>query len=214
LLSFSECYYLSSLECVHLVNVCFRHSLIVICVSYCVIIKHGGLDSREQSRSRSRFLDTSRQGLKVSRFFSTVETSFFSVSVKIFKIETFESRFGYVKILIEIVKTFETSWDFWDLSRLVEISGHLLRFLDIFWILFIHFRHLLLPPFEPLCLSRVSIESTSRQIDTTKPSYYYNSTFCYLGTPKSENVQNCSLFGFLFSSKELLAIIIVDIYLQ
>jgi hypothetical protein len=41
--------------------------------------------------------------LKLVEIILTVETRLFFVSVKIFKIETFELRLGQVKIFIEIV---------------------------------------------------------------------------------------------------------------
>ena len=69
----------------------------------------GGLDSRDQSRSR--FLDLRDQLLKLVEIIFTVETRLFFVSVKIFKIETFELRLGQVKILVETVETNRGSRD-------------------------------------------------------------------------------------------------------
>jgi hypothetical protein len=47
--------------------------------------------------------------------------STFFFSVEIFKIETFQSRLGCVKIFFETVKIFEICQDFQDLLRLFEI---------------------------------------------------------------------------------------------
>ncbi len=58
--------------------------------------KPGGLDSRDQSRSR--FLDLLRQTFKTCRDFMDCRDEFFFVSIKIFKIKTFQSRLCLVKI--------------------------------------------------------------------------------------------------------------------
>ncbi len=80
--------------------------------------KHGGLDSRDQSRSRSRM--------------SSVSRTIFFFSVEIFKIEIFQSRFILVEIFIEIIETNRDS----RFSRFVETFQDLSRYLDIiqtFW---------------------------------------------------------------------------------
>ena len=46
--------------------------------------------------------------MKLVEIILTVETRLFFVSVKIFKIETFESRLAHIKILVETVKIVET----------------------------------------------------------------------------------------------------------
>jgi hypothetical protein len=61
------------------------------------------------------------QFLKLVKIILIVETGLFFVSVEIFKIETFESSLGQVKIFIEIVKMYQDCRDFQDLSRLFEI---------------------------------------------------------------------------------------------
>ncbi len=76
--------------------------------------KHGGLDSRDQSRSRSRTSIVSRLTFENGRDYPSRQDQFFFISVEIFKIETFQSRFRCVKIFIEIV---ETNQDFRDKSR-------------------------------------------------------------------------------------------------
>ena len=55
--------------------------------------------------------------------------STFFFSAEIFKIEIFRSRFIFVKIFIKIIEIY---WDFWDLSRLFEISWHNRNFFKTF----------------------------------------------------------------------------------
>ncbi len=50
----------------------------------------------------------------------TVKTRLFLVTVKIYKIETFESRLGQVKSLVETVEIVETNLDCQDLLRFVK----------------------------------------------------------------------------------------------
>jgi hypothetical protein len=69
--------------------------------------------------------------LKVSRFSRRSRRDFF-FSVKIFKFETVGSRFGCVKIFIEIVQINQDSQYFQDLSRLLEIYQNILTLLRIF----------------------------------------------------------------------------------
>ena len=62
--------------------------------------------------------------MKTVEIFSTIEIKFQFISVEIFKIETFQSRLGCVKIFIEIVETnrdFRDFRDFRDKSRFFEI---------------------------------------------------------------------------------------------
>ncbi len=61
------------------------------------------------------------QLLKTVEIINHVEIDFYFISVEIFKIEIFWSRFIFVEIFIEIV---ETNRDFRDLSRIFEISRH------------------------------------------------------------------------------------------
>jgi hypothetical protein len=95
------------------------------------IIKLGGLDSRDQSRLRSRLLDLSRSTFETCQDFLDCQDYYFFALVKIVKIDTFELRFGCIKIFIEIV---ETNWDRQYLSILS-------RFLNIYWDI-LEFRHL------------------------------------------------------------------------
>ena len=64
--------------------------------------------------------------MKLIEIILTVKTRLFFVSVKIYKIENFESRLGQVKSLVktvEIVETNQDCQDLWrDLSRFIEIS--------------------------------------------------------------------------------------------
>ncbi len=60
------------------------------------------------------------QLLKHVKIFSTVEKSVSSLSVEIFKIETFESRFGCVEVLSRMSRLIETSRDCQGKSRLFE----------------------------------------------------------------------------------------------
>jgi hypothetical protein len=100
----------------------------------------GGLHSREQSRSRSRTSIVSRLTFENSRDYPSRRDQFFFISVEIFKIKTFQSRFRCVEIFIEIVETsqdfrdksrlsrqieiIETNRDYQDFSRFIEISQH------------------------------------------------------------------------------------------
>ncbi len=52
------------------------------------------------------------QLLKPDEIVLTVETRLFFVSVKIFKIKTYESRLGHVEILVEIGKIVKTNQDY------------------------------------------------------------------------------------------------------
>jgi hypothetical protein len=93
---------------------------------YCMFFKHGGLDSRDQSRSRSRTSFMSRLIFENRRECPSCwdQLFFFSVEIfkiEIFKIETFQSRLGCVKIFIKTVEIFEICWDFWDLLRLFKV---------------------------------------------------------------------------------------------
>jgi hypothetical protein len=73
--------------------------------------KPGGLNSRDEL-------------LKPVEIFLTVETNFFFVSVKIFKIKTFQSRLCVVEIFVEIDEIVETNQD---LSRNLDI-------METFWV--------------------------------------------------------------------------------
>jgi hypothetical protein len=74
--------------------------------------KPGGIDvetNRDRDRERPQRRD---QFLKLVEIFSTVEINFYFISVEIFKIETFQSRFGCVEILSRssrLIETFETN---------------------------------------------------------------------------------------------------------
>jgi hypothetical protein len=81
-----------------------------------LIIKVGGLDSRDQSRSRTSYV--SRRTFLNCRDFLDGRDQLFFFSVEIFKIEIFQSRLWRVEIFVEIV---ETRRDCQDLSRHVEI---------------------------------------------------------------------------------------------
>jgi len=59
--------------------------------------------------------------LKLIEIILTVKTRLFFVSVKIYKIENFESRLGQVKSLVKTVEIVETNQDCQDLLRFVEI---------------------------------------------------------------------------------------------
>jgi hypothetical protein len=62
-----------------------------------------GVSTVETNQDRDRDFSICRdQLLKLVEIILTVETRIFFVSVKIFKIETFESRLGQVEIFIEI----------------------------------------------------------------------------------------------------------------
>ncbi len=72
----------------------------------------------ETNRDRDQDFSICRdQLLKTVEIVYRVKTKIFYFSIEIFKIETFESRFGCVKIFIKIV---EINQDCRDLSRLIE----------------------------------------------------------------------------------------------
>ncbi len=83
--------------------------------------KHGGLDSRDQSRSRT--FSVLRLTFENRRECPSCQDQLFFFSAKIFKIETFQSRLGCFKIFIETVEIFKI---FWDLLRLFEIYRDIL----------------------------------------------------------------------------------------
>ncbi len=87
----------------------------------CIYFKHGGLDSRDQLRSRSRMSFVSRLTFENRRECPSCRHQLFFFLVEIFKIETFQSRLGCVKINIETVEIFEICQDFQDLLSLFEI---------------------------------------------------------------------------------------------
>ena len=91
------------------------------------LIKLGGLDV-ETNRDRDRERPSRRDlFLKLVEIFSTVEINFYFISVKIFKIETFQSRLGCVEInrdcqdFKDLSRHFEIYWDISTLSRLFEV---------------------------------------------------------------------------------------------
>ncbi len=92
-----------------------------------VFYKPGGLDSRDQSRSRSGFLDLSRPTFKNCRECPSYRDQLFFSSVKIFKIETFQSRLGCVEInrdcqdFWDLLILFDIYWEISTLSRLFEV---------------------------------------------------------------------------------------------
>ncbi len=104
------------------------------CFKWSDFIKPGGLDSRDQSRSRSRFLDLSRPTFENCQECPLCWDQLF-FSVEIFKIKIFQSRFIFVEIFIEIVKINQNSWDLSRLSRLFDSYQDFLTFIKIFWML-------------------------------------------------------------------------------
>ncbi len=88
--------------------------------------KPDGLDSQDQSQSKSWFFDLSKWINKTCQIFSTVDTNFFFVPVKIFKIKTFQSSLCHVEIFVEIVKLVETNSDCQNLSRQIKICQDIL----------------------------------------------------------------------------------------
>jgi hypothetical protein len=70
------------------------------------LTKVGGLDSQDQLRSRSRMSFVSRLTFENRRECPSCRDQLFFFSVKIFKIEIFQSRFIFVKILIEIYENY------------------------------------------------------------------------------------------------------------
>ncbi len=87
------------------------------------ICKVGGLDSRDQSRSRTSIV--SRLTFENRRDYPSCWDQLFFISVEIFKIEIFQSRLWRVEIFVEIV---ETRRDCRDLLRRVEIFKMQSRF--------------------------------------------------------------------------------------
>ncbi len=79
------------------------------------IYKLGGLDSQDQLKL-----------LKLADVILAVETRLFFFSVKIFKVETFESKLSYVKIFIKTLR------DFQDLLTLFEIYRDILPLSRLF----------------------------------------------------------------------------------
>ena len=75
------------------------------------LIKGGGLDSWDQSRSRLRTSFVSRLTFLNCRDFLDGRDRLFFFSVEIFKIEIFQSRLWRVEIFVEIVKIFEICRD-------------------------------------------------------------------------------------------------------
>ncbi len=65
--------------------------------------------------------------MKLVEIILTVETRLFFFSVKIFKIETFQSRLGCVEIFVETVEISRLS----RFSRFVQTFRDLSRYLDI-----------------------------------------------------------------------------------
>jgi hypothetical protein len=96
----------------------------VIKLHFC---KHGGLDSRDQSRSRSRMSFVSRLTFENRRECPSCWDQLFFFSVKIFKIETFQLRLWCIEIFVEIV---EICRDALRLSRFVETQS---RFVEKSW---------------------------------------------------------------------------------
>ncbi len=85
---------------------------------FSTFINPGALDSRDQSRSRSRTSFVSRLTFLNCQDFLDGRDQLFFFSVEIFKIMIFQSRLWRVKIFVEIV---ETRRDCRDLSRRMEI---------------------------------------------------------------------------------------------
>jgi hypothetical protein len=88
---------------------------------FSIIFNLGGLDSRDQSRSRSRTSFVSRLTFLKCQNYPSHRDQLFFFSVEIFEIEIFQSRFIFVEIFIEMVETNRDCQDFQDLSRLFEI---------------------------------------------------------------------------------------------
>ena len=59
--------------------------------------------------------------MKLVEIILTVKTRLFLVTVKIYKIKTFEWRLGQVKRLVKTVEIVETNQDCQDLLRFVDI---------------------------------------------------------------------------------------------
>ncbi len=98
---------------------------------FCNKINPGGLDSRDQSRSRSRTSIVSRLTFENRQDYPSCRDQLFFILVKIFKIEIFQSRLCLVEIFVEIV---ETCRDCRDLSRRVEIFEICRDAVEAFWV--------------------------------------------------------------------------------
>ncbi len=101
-----------------------KKPLIMITVQ--ILIKVGGLDSRDQSRSRSRTSFVSRLTFENCRDYPSCRGQNFLSSVEIFKIETFQSRLGCVEII-------ETYRDYRDKSRKQCFFQIIEIFVETFW---------------------------------------------------------------------------------
>ncbi len=88
------------------------------------IVSLGGLNSRDESRSRN--LNLLRQTFKTCWDFLDCRDKLFFVSVKMFKMETFQSRLCLVEIFVEIVKTNQDCWRKSRLSRQIKIFQEIL----------------------------------------------------------------------------------------
>jgi hypothetical protein len=109
-------------------NLPYTKKIIIIKKKFQGFSKPGGLDSRDESRSRLRFLDLSRQTFKTCQDFLDGRDKLFFVLVLIFKIETFQLRLCLVKIFVKIVEIVETNQDCQDLSRRIEICQEISTF--------------------------------------------------------------------------------------
>ncbi len=96
---------------------------------YCMFFKHGGLNSRDQSRSRSRTSFMSRLIFENRRECPSCWDQLFFFSVEIFKIEIF-------KIETWLRQDFHQDCrDFWDLLRLFKIYQNILILSRLFEVL-------------------------------------------------------------------------------
>ena len=102
------------------------------------------------------------QLLKPVEIIHRVKTRIFYFLVEIFKIETFQLRLICVEIFIVIVKKFKTYQDFWDLSRLFEISLFCQDFLNFICNKSLNFPHFL--PILKLILKQKSKKNLDREI--------------------------------------------------
>ena len=111
--------------------------------------KVGGLDSRDQSRSRSRFLDTSRL--------------------------TFESVEIYLDGRDQLLKVSRSRVSI-EISTKIEILGHKPCRDFVFWSVFQTVEKISTVETSslPVLRSRVLIETRSRQIETPKPRNFQN----------------------------------------
>ncbi len=152
--------------------------------------KPGGLNSRDQSRLRSRSSFVSRLAFENRQEYPSRWDQLFFFSVEIFKIEIFRLRFIFVEIFIEIV---ETNWDFRDLSRIFEISWHNQDFFETSgskiltnWEISIEkCDNIVETDFFSVSRSRVSIETTSRQIETPRLTFF---SFSYIVPKIHDNI--------------------------